>query len=178
MQRPAGLFCLEAFAVGLKLPSSLFSSQCLSSSLDFMADDVPLLAMSAQDTLQQNPRTDRIKDNLESGLGGLHGNVETYTKNKGIFSNAPFQGWKFSAFVAFVTSVIVLCFNVGFLLYSTTHHQDEVLYEGNCDKVHRLSVVFHLLINALSTALLGASNFGMVCMPQTSHHQRVPDKST
>jgi hypothetical protein len=70
---------------------------------------------------------------------------------------------------------------VGFLLYTAKHprqddialypveYQNEyyhrrntVLFEGDCDKVHHLSIGFHLLVNLLSTALLSASNFGMV----------------
>ncbi|KAJ5210104.1 hypothetical protein N7491_009916 [Penicillium cf. griseofulvum] len=95
-----------------------------------------------------------------------------------------FEGWKFTIFLAFVTSLIVLLFNVGFLLYTAAHPQRDdielypteyqyaysrgelhsantVLYEGDCAKVHRLSTGFHLLVNFLSTALLSASNFGM-----------------
>lgn len=96
-----------------------------------------------------------------------------------------FEGWKFTIFLAFVTSLIVLLFNVGFLLYTAVyprrddldlypteyqeaysrgdlHRANTVLYEGDCAKVHRLSTGFHLLVNFLSTALLSASNFGMV----------------
>jgi len=97
-----------------------------------------------------------------------------------------FEGWKFTIFGAFIASLVVLFFNVGFLLYCVTHpkhdavdlypiadqdtyrakikHQiSTLLFEGNCDKVHHLSIGFHLLINVLSTTLLSASNFGMVC---------------
>lgn len=96
-----------------------------------------------------------------------------------------FKGWKFTILCAFIACLVVLFFNVGFLLYCVTHpkhdsidlysvknqdayretikHQlSTILYEGDCDTVHRLSIGFHLLINVLSTALLSASNFGMV----------------
>ncbi|CAG8898638.1 unnamed protein product [Penicillium egyptiacum] len=101
--------------------------------------------------------------------------------------NDRFKGWKFTVFLAFITSLIVLFFNVGFLLYTATHpkeddigryslqyqleyqlgeHHDRsrVLYEGDCEKVHRLSVGLHLLVNLLSTSLLSASNYGMQCL--------------
>lgn len=101
-------------------------------------------------------------------------------------SNARFEGWKFTIFLAFITSVVVLSFNVGFLLYTVTHSQrndiqryshqyqveyyehgkhhgrNTVLYEGDCEKVHHLGIGIHLLINVLSTSLLSASNYGMV----------------
>lgn len=119
-------------------------------------------------------QSDSGKD-LESGSGTdrkSHSNDGTQ-KKRSIFKfrrhNARFEGWKFTIFLAFIASLIVLFFNVGFVLYSTTHrwqtkHRNTILYEGDCAKVHRLSIGFHLLINSLSTALLGASNFGMVCI--------------
>ncbi|KAJ5415398.1 hypothetical protein N7465_004093 [Penicillium sp. CMV-2018d] len=104
-----------------------------------------------------------------------------------------FEGWKFTIFLAFVTSLIVLLFNVGFLLYTAVyprrddldlypteyqeaysrgdlHRTNTVLYEGDCAKVHRLSTGFHLLVNFLSTALLSASNFGMQCLSAPRRH--------
>jgi hypothetical protein len=83
--------------------------------------------------------------------------------------NDRFEGWKFTIFLAFLASLTVLFFNIGFVLYSRTHggQTNTVLYKGDCGKVHRLNIGFHLLINVLSTALLGASNFGMVCISGT-----------
>lgn len=98
---------------------------------------------------------------------------------------ARFEGWKFTVFLAFIISLIVLFFNIGFLLYTAIPpRQDDpepyaieyqsgyywgaddkrntVLYEGDCEKVHRLTTGFRLLVNLLSTAILSASNFGMV----------------
>ncbi|KAJ5902092.1 hypothetical protein N7495_002620, partial [Penicillium taxi] len=74
-----------------------------------------------------------------------------------------FEGWKGSMFWAFVASLVVLVFNIGFLLY-TAHRKDTVLFKGDCEKVHNISIGFHLLINILGTAVLGASNFGMQCL--------------
>ncbi|KAJ5937109.1 hypothetical protein N7466_003559 [Penicillium verhagenii] len=87
--------------------------------------------------------------------------------------NNKFHGWKFTLFLAIVAGVVVLFFNVGFLLYCLTHRQNgqslnTTLYEGDCDESHRLGVVLHLVINILSTALLGASNFGMQCLAAPS----------
>lgn len=120
------------------------------------------------------------EDNLEKG--------ETQTRRSRLISRIGrrrFEGWKFTIFCAFIASLVVLFFNIGFLLYCVTHpkhdaidlysvknqdayretikHQlSTILYEGDCDTVHRLSIGFRLLINVLSTALLSASNFGMV----------------
>ncbi|KAJ5951286.1 uncharacterized protein N7479_009699 [Penicillium vulpinum] len=79
-----------------------------------------------------------------------------------------FQGWKFTIFLACMTSLIVFLFNLIFMLYTISHdRQDDtvgILYEGDCKKVHHLDLGFHLLINVLSTALVSASNFGMQCL--------------
>lgn len=77
-----------------------------------------------------------------------------------------FEGWKFTIFLSFIASLIVLFFNVGFMIYAVAHPKGEnnhVLYEGDYDKVHNLGIGFHLIINILGTCLLSASNFGMVC---------------
>ncbi|RAH70543.1 uncharacterized protein BO66DRAFT_450920 [Aspergillus aculeatinus CBS 121060] len=86
-----------------------------------------------------------------------------------------FQGWKFTIFGAFTASFIVLFFNLGFLLYyayraQIKHQIGTLLFEGNCDEVHRLSTGFHLVINILSTTLLSASNFGMQCLAAPTRH--------
>jgi len=68
-------------------------------------------------------------------------------------------------FLAFTASVVVLLFNIVFLIFTTVRAQqgqDVALSRGDCEQVHRLSVGFHWIINALSTILLAASNFGMV----------------
>ena len=94
-------------------------------------------------------------------------NEESETKHRWLSrSRERFQGWRFTIFLAFIASLIVFLFNLGFMLYTISHHlQDDekgVLYQGDCDKVQHLDIGFHLLINILSTTLLSASNFGMV----------------
>ncbi|KAL4885232.1 hypothetical protein BJY04DRAFT_205441 [Aspergillus karnatakaensis] len=77
-------------------------------------------------------------------------------------------GWKFTLSLSAASSILVLAFNLGFLLWAVPRHQLNdnrgVLYEGDCETVKRLSTGLHLLINILSTVLLGASNYGMQCL--------------
>ena len=79
-----------------------------------------------------------------------------------------FTGWRRSLLLGCVMCVIVLCFNLGFTVLAVQRHhvQDDqgVLYEGDCDTVRNASIGFHLVINIFSTALLGASNYCMVCL--------------
>lgn len=126
-------------------------------------NQIPGNGKSAHDALIRS-RDSKGDLHLERGSEESQGYTETQKKRR---RNVLFEGWKFTVFLAFIASLIVLFFNVGFVLYSTTHNDGKAnttLYEGNCEKVHRLSIGFHLLINTLSTVLLGASNFGMVRM--------------
>ncbi|OQE00902.1 hypothetical protein PENSOL_c005G01007 [Penicillium solitum] len=75
------------------------------------------------------------------------------------------SGWKFTLSLASAGCIIVLSFNFGFLFWAVARDRLKkdrgVLYEGDCDRVRHLNTGLHLLINLLSTALLGASNYGM-----------------
>ncbi|KAJ6186919.1 hypothetical protein N7519_001827 [Penicillium mononematosum] len=82
-------------------------------------------------------------------------------------SRGLFRGWKFTAFLAFMSSVVVFLFNAGFLIYSaasTRNGDGMTLMKGDCNKVHRLGKAMHWLINVLGTGVLSASNFGMQCL--------------
>jgi hypothetical protein len=76
------------------------------------------------------------------------------------------SGSRFALVLASAACIIVLSFNLGFLLWVVDRNRlkDDrgTLYEGDCDRVRHLSTGLHLLINILSTTLLGASNYGMV----------------
>lgn len=92
-----------------------------------------------------------------------------------------FQGWRFTVFLAFIASLVVLLLNLGFLLYTVAHHRQKdqkgVLYQGDCVKVQHMSTGFHLLVNVLSTALLAASNFGMVYTHRIHRRNRADTSS-
>lgn len=75
-------------------------------------------------------------------------------------------GWKFTVALASSASMFVLAFSLGFILWAVQRHQLQsnrgTLHEGACDRVKVISIVLHLVINILSTILLGASNYCMV----------------
>ena len=81
------------------------------------------------------------------------------------------SGWRFTLTLASLSCVLVLVLNLGFILWAVRHrspieeneHNKGVLYEGPCSKVKRLGVGLHFFINILSTVLLAASNYCMVC---------------
>ncbi|KAL4914499.1 hypothetical protein BDW62DRAFT_213385 [Aspergillus aurantiobrunneus] len=78
------------------------------------------------------------------------------------------SGWKFTLSLASTGSIIVLSFNLGFLLWAVDRDRVKenrgILYQGDCARVRHLSTGLHLLINILSTTLLGGSNYGMQCL--------------
>ncbi|KAE8405751.1 hypothetical protein BDV37DRAFT_292944 [Aspergillus pseudonomiae] len=77
-----------------------------------------------------------------------------------------YSGWRFTLALASFASVIVLAFNLGFVIWAAVHRKVEgnrgTLHEGNCEKVQHMSTGLHFAINILSTSLLGASNYCMV----------------
>lgn len=80
-------------------------------------------------------------------------------------SSVLFEGWKFTLFLASVCSLVVLSFNMGFMIYAAVHPREDdsrVIFEGDCEKSKRMNTGIHFLVNLLSTTLLSASNFGMV----------------
>lgn len=86
-------------------------------------------------------------------------------KNRRIFQWRN-KGWRFTLLLASLAGIFVLALNLGFILWAVPRHNvgngRGVLHDGNCDRVHNLSVGLHLVINILSTILLGASNYTMV----------------
>lgn len=67
-----------------------------------------------------------------------------------------------------ISSIVVLVINIVACIIAVSKHEVAgnlaILYSGDCDKVKRLDLWLHLLINILSTLLLGASNYSMQCV--------------
>lgn len=75
--------------------------------------------------------------------------------------------WRRTLCLGSITSVIVLIINLTMVLWASLrkseHGQSVLALSNNCDRIKQLSTGVHLLINILSTLLLAASNFAMVC---------------
>lgn len=91
------------------------------------------------------------------------------------------KGWRYSVTMGSLLAFIVFLLNlVTTLIFSlrpdasapklqglrdigehTVNHDSKTLFVGDCDRAHRLNTELHLLINVLSTILLGTSNFAM-----------------
>ena len=79
-----------------------------------------------------------------------------------------FNNYHFAVRCCFGTSVAVLAINMGFTLWAiskigtqTTYGE---IYKGDCSTAKKTVFWLHLLINALSTIVLAASNYCMQCL--------------
>lgn len=80
-----------------------------------------------------------------------------------------FQGWRFGVLMCTTATCLVLLLNIVLALAALGKGgwgQDgqPILREGDCSMISMLSTGVHLLINAMSTALLGASSYCMQCL--------------
>ncbi|KAL4907877.1 hypothetical protein BDW74DRAFT_189275 [Aspergillus multicolor] len=76
-------------------------------------------------------------------------------------------GWKTTLYLGSITSFTVLILNLVMVCWANFRHSDEghsILYSGDCDKAKEIGTGVHVLVNALSTLLLSASNFTMQCL--------------
>jgi hypothetical protein len=78
------------------------------------------------------------------------------------------QKWRKTLFSFVVLACVVLIINTGFLAWAV-HSRGitgglGVLYEAPCEATKRANIGVHLLINILSSALLGASNYCIQCL--------------
>lgn len=75
-------------------------------------------------------------------------------------------GWRVGVLSGASLATTVLIINVIITVVASSTHESidagrRLLFEGDCAKAEKLNILAHLLINALSTILLSASNYGM-----------------
>ena len=67
-----------------------------------------------------------------------------------------------------ISAIVVLLINVLLCIVASAKHNIAgafaTLQDGDCGETKRLDLWLHLLINVLSTTLLGASNYSMQCL--------------
>lgn len=79
------------------------------------------------------------------------------------------EGWRFGATIGATLSLCVLIGNIIVLITASASRGDlvstfQTVREGNCSHIEHMAVGIHLIINAVSTLLLGASNYCMQCL--------------
>ncbi|KAI8657985.1 hypothetical protein NCS57_01178700 [Fusarium keratoplasticum] len=79
------------------------------------------------------------------------------------------SGWKFGLFAGAASCTVVFVINLFATIWAVTRDEKNelgqpVLQQGRCSDMRYLNTGLHLVINALSSVLLAASNYGMQCM--------------
>jgi hypothetical protein len=80
--------------------------------------------------------------------------------------------WRTSLFLLVGLAAAVLVTNTAFLAWAIstrgTRNGTGTLYEASCDEMRKVNTGIHVLINILSTMLLGGSNYCMQCLSAPS----------
>ena len=83
--------------------------------------------------------------------------------------------WKKSLWLFALSSGFVFLLNTSFMIWAISNRRvrnnKAVLYEGVCSKTSQANTAIHVLINVLSTLLLGASNYCMQCLSAPSRKE-------
>ncbi|RSL94620.1 hypothetical protein CEP52_012516 [Fusarium oligoseptatum] len=79
------------------------------------------------------------------------------------------SGWRFGLFAGAASCTVVFIVNLFALVWAVTRNEKNwvgqpILQEGPCSDMRFLNAGLHLIINALSSVLLAASNYGMQCI--------------
>ena len=79
------------------------------------------------------------------------------------------SGWRFGIVSGSILATCVLLLNVIIVAIFTSkkwsgENSQNTLFEASCDTTRQYNIGIHLVINILSTTLLGASNYGMQCL--------------
>ncbi|PGH21346.1 hypothetical protein AJ80_03397 [Polytolypa hystricis UAMH7299] len=85
-------------------------------------------------------------------------------------------GWRAGVVSCAITAVVVFTLNLAFTVWAirTTGLEEGgrgILFTGACSRVRYLNTTAHILLNILSTALLGASNYCMQCLSAPSRRE-------
>ena len=86
-----------------------------------------------------------------------------------------FQGWRMGVTLCAITTGVVLVINLSVMIWVAAGAGLKgglrTLQHGSCKETKNLSLWLHLAINALSTLLLGASNYTMQCLSSPTREE-------
>ncbi|KAF2214466.1 hypothetical protein CERZMDRAFT_37887, partial [Cercospora zeae-maydis SCOH1-5] len=84
-------------------------------------------------------------------------------------------GWRFGVAASAAMTMTVLLINTIFAIWTSLHYGLRngigTMYEGDCEVVSARSLGLHLVVNALGSALFGASNYTMQCVMAPTRHE-------
>jgi hypothetical protein len=80
-------------------------------------------------------------------------------------------GWKFGVTVSAIAATTVFVINLIATIFVVSRNNGQIsddgralFYGGSCKMSRKINIGLHVLINLLSTALLGGSNYSMQCL--------------
>ena len=88
-------------------------------------------------------------------------------------------GWRFGVFLSLLCVTLTCIFNVAVTIWAWQRSQNSGVFDaiplfgGNCKKIRKMNVWFHLIINVLGTLLLCASNYCMQVLSAPSREELV-----
>jgi hypothetical protein len=78
------------------------------------------------------------------------------------------NSWRFGTKICAIATFAVSVINLSVFGWAAMHYGvkggQQILYEGDCAVAAKLNTYAHLIINALSTILLGSCNYCMQCL--------------
>lgn len=127
-----------------------------------------------------------IPTNTSSQASGISYNHESLLSRKTLdplherkSQHRLLTGWRFRALISLIGAATVCLFNVVVTVWVWKNPKHELdgsistLYKGSCDEAKDLDLWLHLLINILSTLLLGASNYCMQVLSAPNREELV-----
>lgn len=77
-----------------------------------------------------------------------------------------FDGWRSGASLGWLTCLLVLILNIVLTIWGALRSKGNNghIFQGSCDQAKHYNMGLHVVINILSTLMLGASNYSMQCL--------------
>ncbi|KAL4864367.1 hypothetical protein BDV12DRAFT_201145 [Aspergillus spectabilis] len=94
-------------------------------------------------------------------------NIKPPESSKGRGRRRRVGGWKRTLYFGSIWAFTILILNLVMVIWASTRRSSEgasVLYAGDCGRTKQISSGVHVLINILSTGMLGTSHFAMQCL--------------
>lgn len=122
----------------------------------------------------------KVKDSIEPQLIEVHSAHDVPTSKKRHRS-----GWRGGMLCGVAAASSVLILSLASIVWISRQHEISpgihVLYQGSCSRSSDINTVVHLVMNVMSTLLLGASNYAMTVLSSPTraeidiwHSRKIP----
>ena len=139
-----------------------------------LADRLVIRDRHAEATWAISETTPALEDLRSTSPTPSANQTATSAKNSSRISRH-FQGWRMGVTLGAITTGVVLVINLSALIWAAAgaglRGGLQTLQHGSCKETRNLNLWLHLAINALSTLLLGASNYTMQCLSSPTREE-------